>query len=301
MEHKPSAAALLFGRTPIALLSVLLLLLLVVMVLDANRAAIPASTPTPTLAPALTLTASVTPTSMPSSTATATITPTQTPGPTRTLAPTETLVPGAAFKCIPTAASRQNGEVVEIVDGDTIKVRLEDNQIYSVRLTGIDAPERDQPFFQEASQAAASLLANQPVTLIQDISPTDPYDRLLRYVIAGEVFVNVEMVRSGFAYASPYPPDVACQETFAAAMADAQAQLAGFWLLAAPGRSVQGVMPTAAQRGVGGNCDPAYPSVCIPPPPPDLDCSDIPHRRFRVLAPDPHNFDRDRDGVGCES
>jgi hypothetical protein len=54
----------------------------------------------------------------------------------------------------------------------------------------------------------------------------------------------------------------------------------------------------------GGNtagCDPAYPGVCIPPAPPDLDCKDVPYRRFQVLAPDPHNFDRDDDGIGCES
>ncbi|HCG29364.1 MAG TPA: nuclease, partial [Chloroflexi bacterium] len=49
------------------------------------------------------------------------------------------------------------------------------------------------------------------------------------------------------------------------------------------------------------NCDPAYPDVCIPPPPPDLSCKDIPYRRFRVLPPDPHGFDRDGDGIGCES
>jgi hypothetical protein len=49
------------------------------------------------------------------------------------------------------------------------------------------------------------------------------------------------------------------------------------------------------------NCDPSYPDVCIPPNPPDLDCGDIPHRRFRVLPPDPHKFDgSDGDGIGCE-
>lgn len=47
-------------------------------------------------------------------------------------------------------------------------------------------------------------------------------------------------------------------------------------------------------------CDPSYPSVCIPPPPPDLNCGDIPHRRFAVRSPDSHGFDNDRDGVGCE-
>jgi len=51
-----------------------------------------------------------------------------------------------------------------------------------------------------------------------------------------------------------------------------------------------------------GNCDPSYPTVCIPPAPPDLDCGDITFRRFQVLPPDPHNFDgRDNDGLGCES
>lgn len=46
---------------------------------------------------------------------------------------------------------------------------------------------------------------------------------------------------------------------------------------------------------------PSYPTVCIPPPPPDLDCSDIPYRRFRVLPPDPHRFDSDGDGIGGET
>jgi hypothetical protein len=48
-------------------------------------------------------------------------------------------------------------------------------------------------------------------------------------------------------------------------------------------------------------CDPSYPTVCIPPPPPDLDCGDIPYRDFQVVGSDPHRFDRDRDGIGCES
>jgi hypothetical protein len=50
-----------------------------------------------------------------------------------------------------------------------------------------------------------------------------------------------------------------------------------------------------------GNCDPSYPTVCIPPPPPDLNCADVPYTNFKVLPPDPHHFDGDKDGVGCES
>lgn len=61
--------------------------------------------------------------------------------------------------------------------------------------------------------------------------------------------------------------------------------------------------PTSALGFVGGGvCDPSYPDVCIPPAPPDLNCGDITHRRFRVLPPDPHGFDgNDDDGLGCES
>jgi hypothetical protein len=61
--------------------------------------------------------------------------------------------------------------------------------------------------------------------------------------------------------------------------------------------------PTLAPPASGGSgsCHPSYPGVCIPPPPPDLDCKDISYRRFQVLPPDPHNFDGDSDGIGCES
>lgn len=59
--------------------------------------------------------------------------------------------------------------------------------------------------------------------------------------------------------------------------------------------------PPAQQPPPQTNCSPAYPGVCIPPPPPDLDCGDISARRFTVQPPDPHGFDNDGDGVGCES
>jgi len=49
------------------------------------------------------------------------------------------------------------------------------------------------------------------------------------------------------------------------------------------------------------NCDSSYPDVCIPPWPPDLDCGDIRYANFKVLPDDPHGFDGDKDGIGCES
>jgi hypothetical protein len=71
-----------------------------------------------------------------------------------------------------------------------------------------------------------------------------------------------------------------------------------------------GALPAAALRPeaappappAGSNCHPSYPTVCIPPPPPDLDCEDIPANDFPIVGDDPHNLDgSDNDGIGCES
>ena len=60
---------------------------------------------------------------------------------------------------------------------------------------------------------------------------------------------------------------------------------------------------TTGEPGGQAGCDPSYPTVCIPPPPPDLNCADIPFRNFRVLRDipnaDPHDLDGNHDGVGC--
>lgn len=62
---------------------------------------------------------------------------------------------------------------------------------------------------------------------------------------------------------------------------------------------------TAAVTPTPQNCDPCYPTLCLPPPPPmptpDLDCADIPYRNFVVVCnPDPYRFDGGHDGWGCE-
>lgn len=63
----------------------------------------------------------------------------------------------------------------------------------------------------------------------------------------------------------------------------------------APATSTPTVRPAPA-----GNCHPSYPDFCIPPAPPDLDCADVGRKRFKVLQPDPHKFDGNFDGIGCE-
>lgn len=58
------------------------------------------------------------------------------------------------------------------------------------------------------------------------------------------------------------------------------------------------VLPTQAQQQ---NCDPAYPDLCIPVGTPHLSCNDLNKKNFRVVGSDTYGFDRDGDGIGCES
>lgn len=58
--------------------------------------------------------------------------------------------------------------------------------------------------------------------------------------------------------------------------------------------------PVVAGKQDRANYESNYPNVCIPLYPPDLDCGDIEPRRFTVNGDDPHGFDGDKDGVGCE-
>ena len=65
--------------------------------------------------------------------------------------------------------------------------------------------------------------------------------------------------------------------------------------------SLRSIMLNELQIDATTDCDSSYPDACIPPYPPDLNCGDISDKRFEVVPPDPHGFDRDGDGIGCES
>lgn len=63
----------------------------------------------------------------------------------------------------------------------------------------------------------------------------------------------------------------------------------------------QTVKSTIPSTQTTHGCDPSYPDVCIPVYPPDLDCDEIEFHDFKVSGTDPHGFDTDKDGIGCES
>jgi len=315
-----------------------------------------------------------------------------------------------------------------VIDGDTIEV-LFDGQAVPVRYIGIDDPEPNSGggtdlLAAESTGANADLVEGQPVILEKDVSDTDRFGRLLRYVWLRDgdrwLFVNLELVRLGFASAVSYPPDVAKLEVLLEAERQAKVAAVGLWEAApsssplktpgitssptqnpapsgqtfpelvivdagpptpfrgargpytwqqvlftedrvtvrwdvtastactvgwridAPGSSpirstirvaagrrgrgngrydtlfldavvavsstcgnwlisMQGYTPPVSAAGGGGDCDPSYPDVCIPPYPPDLDCGEVSFQDFRVRGSDPHGFDGDNDGIGCES
>ncbi len=124
--------------------------------------------------------------------------------------------------------------VTRVLDGDTIRVEIE-GQEFPVRYIGIDTPETVDPrrpvgcFGQEASDRNRQLVEGQTVGLEKDVSETDSFGRLLRYVWVGDEMVNATLVEEGYALASTYPPDVKYAEQFASLQAEARDDGRGLW------------------------------------------------------------------------
>jgi endonuclease YncB( thermonuclease family) len=124
--------------------------------------------------------------------------------------------------------------VIRVIDGDTIEVNIE-GVLYKVRYIGIDTPELDdeRPEFcalaQEATRYNRQLVEGQEIWLEKDISETDQYGRLLRYVYVGDAFVNAELVSAGLAWAKAYPPDTKYQDVLDEAESEAKLAKIGIW------------------------------------------------------------------------
>ena len=98
-----------------------------------------------------------------------------------------------------------NARVIRVIDGDTVE--LADGR--RVRYIGIDTPELrpPEPLAREATEYNRRLVEGRMVRLERDVSDTDRYGRLLRYVWVDGILVNAELVREGYAEAREYPPD----------------------------------------------------------------------------------------------
>jgi micrococcal nuclease len=124
--------------------------------------------------------------------------------------------------------------VTRVVDGDTIRVEI-DGVEYRVRYIGIDTPETVDPrrpvgcFGKEASERNRELVEGRTVGLEKDVSETDSFDRLLRYVWVENQMINSTLVQEGYALASTYPPDVRYSGQFAANQVQAREASRGLW------------------------------------------------------------------------
>ena len=143
-----------------------------------------------------------------------------------------TTTPGPADRATP-AGTR--ARVVSVVDGDTIWVEI-DGEPFRVRYIGIDAPETGESggprewMSGEATETNRRLVDGRRVTLAKDVSETDRYGRLLRYVyLADGTFVNAELVRLGYATSVTFPPDVSEQPLLQEMERQAREARRGLW------------------------------------------------------------------------
>lgn len=146
------------------------------------------------------------------------------------------LTPKVIVRSEVAGASESAVLVRRVVDGDTIE--LETGQ--TVRYIGVDTPETKDPrrgvqcFGKEAAVRNRELVEGKKVRLEKDVSETDKYGRLLRYVYvqasgSAEILVNDLLVKEGFAQASSYPPDIAKQSLFDASENEARNANRGLW------------------------------------------------------------------------
>jgi len=118
--------------------------------------------------------------------------------------------------------------VIKVIDGDTIVIEGG----YRVRYIGIDTPEirpLEEAYAIEAWQANRQMVEGKRVRLEKDVSETDRYDRLLRYVYVEDVFVNAELVRVGLARVISYPPDTRYQSLLEEVEEEARRAGRGIW------------------------------------------------------------------------
>jgi micrococcal nuclease len=135
---------------------------------------------------------------------------------------------------VPVLAATLEGAVVRVVDGDTIHVKIGD-RVETVRYIGVNTPEvhhprrGEEPGGREATAINRQLVAGKQVRLELDVQERDRYRRMLAYVWIGEVMINAELVRLGYAQVMTIPPNVRHQALFVKLQRDARDARRGLW------------------------------------------------------------------------
>ena len=206
------------------------------------------------------------------------------------------------------AACTLTGKVVSVTDGDTLKLLDADNKQHTIRLAGIDAPEKSQAFGNAAQKHLAELVADQQVCTEGD--KTDKYGRTVAKVMLDDKDVDLQMVKDGFAwhfkkYASEQSEED--QKLYADAHDQAKSDAIGLWSEPDPiepdawrtgERPQKAAKPSTPEKqvetddGSSGGC--SGKRFC-------KQMSSCAEARHYLNDCGVHRLDADSDGVPCES
>lgn len=175
-----------------------------------------------------------------------------------------------------------SGQVTQVIDGDTIRVNE-----HSIRFALASAPEikdtggyEAQDFMDDICPVGSEALVDE-----DDGQTQGSHGRIVAVIYCNGMNLNEELLDANLGHLDT---EFCKDSEFAKTK----------WAIK------HGCKENSSQLNIDvtePDCDPSYPDVCIPSPPPDLDCSDIIYRDFEVLQPDPHRFDGNYDGIGCET
>jgi len=153
--------------------------------------------------------------------------------------------------CIPWNTESTKAQVQTVIDGVTIEVMIDGN-VLPVRYVGIEIPDYsgDPSIWNSAREKNQELVEGKTILMVKDRSEVDSEGRLLRYVLAGSVFVNRQLVESGYAIAVGSPPDISCEGIFQEAETLARASGRGLWApTSIPTRTIPTHTPTPPRTG----------------------------------------------------
>ena len=206
--------------------------------------------------------------------------------------------PSASETAEPAPADPDDGTTVTVtyvVDGDTVDVSTGE----TIRIIGIDTPERGVCGYSEATDNMEALVLDQLVTLTAGArDDVDKYGRLLRYVDVDGLDVGLDQIDKGLAVARYDSRDGYGAHTREQQYVGADNVAADFSCQSSepvPGAD----RSAAAARHRPAGCHPNYAGACLPIVD-DVNCGSVPNP-VTVVGPDPYRLDRDNDGIGCEA
>jgi micrococcal nuclease len=197
-----------------------------------------------------------------------------------------------------------SGPVTHVVDGDTLDL----SGTVRIRLALVNTPEEGQEGFDSAKKFVEDLcLFKNGEVDVDDGQRQGSFGRDIGVVYCERTNLNEALMNNSMATISTEFCDVSefanevwaeshCSES-STSKTEIPTVTETLTTIGSPATKEAATLT----EDPSNDCNPSYAGVCIPSPPPDLDCSDISQTGFTVSGSDPHGFDRDNDGVGCES